>query len=591
MGGEAEGGERRLGRLLSFGIPDTALGLVMGYVEDPWDRDAISLVCRHWCRVDALSRKHVTVAMAYSTTPERLFGRFPCLESLKLKAKPRAAMFNLISDDWGGSASPWIRQLSATFHSLKKLHLRRMIVSNDDINTLVRAKAHMLVSLKLDRCSGFSTPSIALIARSCRKLETLFLEESMMDEKENDEWIRELATSNSVLETLNFFQTDLRASPEYLTLLVRNCQRLKTLKISECFMPDLVSLFRTAQTLQEFAGGSFEDQGQPVAGRNYENYYFPPLLHRLSLLYMGTNEMQILFPYAAALKKLDLQFTFLSTEDHCQIVQRCPNLETLEVRDVIGDRGLQVVAETCKKLQRLRVERGDDDQGGLEDEQGRISQVGVMAIAQGCPELTYWAIYVSDITNAALEAVGTCSRNLNDFRLVLLDREAHITELPLDNGVRALLRGCTKLRRFAFYVRPGVLSDVGLGYVGEFSKSIRYMLLGNVGESDNGIIQLSKGCPSLQKLELRGCLFSEHALAMAALELKSLRYLWVQGFRSSPTGTDLMAMVRPFWNIEYILPDQDEPCPEYKKQILAYYSLAGRRTDCPPSVTPLYPAV
>lgn len=168
MGGEAEGGERRLGRLLSFGIPDTALGLVMGYVEDPWDRDAISLVCRHWCRVDALSRKHVTVAMAYSTTPERLFGRFPCLESLKLKAKPRAAMFNLISDDWGGSASPWIRQLSATFHSLKKLHLRRMIVSNEDINILVRAKAHMLVALKLDRCSGFSTPSIALVARSCR---------------------------------------------------------------------------------------------------------------------------------------------------------------------------------------------------------------------------------------------------------------------------------------------------------------------------------------------------------------------------------------------------------------------------------------
>jgi len=260
------------------------------------------------------------------------------------------------------------------------------------------------------------------------------------------------------------------------------------------------------------------------------------------------------------------------------------------VRDVIGDRGLQVVAQTCKKLQRLRVERGDDDQGGLEDEQGRISQVGLMAIAQGCPELTYWAIHVSDITNAALEAVGTCSRNLNDFRLVLLDREAHITEMPLDNGVRALLKGCTKLRRFAFYVRPGALSDVGLGYIGEFSKSIRYMLLGNVGESDNGIIQLSKGCPSLQKLELRGCFFSEHALAMAALELKSLRYLWVQGFRSSPTGTDLMAMVRPFWNIEYIVPGQDEPCPEHQKQILAYYSLAGRRTDCPPSVTPLYPA-
>jgi coronatine-insensitive protein 1 len=43
---------------------------------------------------------------------------------------------------------------------------------------------------------------------------------------------------------------------------------------------------------------------------------------------------------------------------------------------VIGDRGLGVVAQTCKKLQRLRVERGDDDNGALEDEQGIVSQAG-----------------------------------------------------------------------------------------------------------------------------------------------------------------------------------------------------------------------
>jgi len=169
----------------------------------------------------------------------------------------------------------------------------------------------------------------------CRKLEILFLEESAIAENENDEWIRELATHNSVLETLNFFLTDLRASPEHLNLLVRNCRRLKTLKISECFMPDLTGLFRTAQTLQEFGGGSFEEPDQSVVNRNYENYYFPPSLHRLSLLYMGTNDLQILFPYSAALKKLDLQFAFLNTEDHCQIVQRCPNLETLEVFRII----------------------------------------------------------------------------------------------------------------------------------------------------------------------------------------------------------------------------------------------------------------
>jgi coronatine-insensitive protein 1 len=94
----------------------------------------------------------------------------------------------------------------------------------------------------------------------CRKLETLFLEESSIDEKEYDEWIRDLATSNCVLETLNFFLTELKASQEYLTLLVHNCKRLKNLKISDCVMLDLIDLFRATQTLQEFAGGSFDDQ-------------------------------------------------------------------------------------------------------------------------------------------------------------------------------------------------------------------------------------------------------------------------------------------------------------------------------------------
>jgi len=562
----------------------------MNCVEDPWDRDAISLVCRHWCKLDRESRKHVTIAMAYSTTPDRLFRRFPCLESLKLKAKPRASMFNLIPEDWGGSATPWIRELSASFTFLKVLHLRRMIVSDDDLAVLVSAKAHMLVSLKLDRCSGFSTTSLALIAHSCKKLETFFLEESTIAEKENVEWLRELATSNTVLETLNFFLTDIRASPAYLALVVRNCRRLKTLKISECFMSELVDMFRATDTLQAFAGGNFDEPVQGGGNRKYENYYFPPSIQRLSLLYMGTNEMQVLFPYGAALKKLDLQFTFLTTEDHCQLVQRCPNLEILEVRDVIGDRGLQVIAQTCKKLQRLRVERGDDDQGGLEDEQGRVTHVGLMAIAEGCPDLQYWAVHVSDITNAALEAIGTHSKNLNDFRLVPLDRELLITDMPLDNGVRALLSGCTKLRRFAFYVRPGALTDLGLSYVGEFSKNVRYMLLGNVGTSDNGLLALVRGCPSLQKLELRSCCFSERAIAVAALQLKSLRYLWVQGYRASLTGTDLMAMVRPYWNIEFIAPGQGDPHTEGQAQFLAYYSLAGARTDCPQSIIPLHPS-
>jgi coronatine-insensitive protein 1 len=43
--------------------------------------------------------------------------------------------------------------------------------------------------------------------------------------------------------------------------------------------------------------------------------------------------------------------------------------------------------------------------------------VGLLAVAESCPDLGV------DITNAALEAIGTYSLNLQDFRIVLLDRE------------------------------------------------------------------------------------------------------------------------------------------------------------------------
>lgn len=139
------------------------------------------------------------------------------------------------------------------------------------------------------------------------------------------------------------------------------------------------------------------------------------------------------------------------------------------------------------------------------------------------------------------------------------------------------------------------------------------MLLGNVGESDRGLMQFARGCKNLQKLELRGCCFSEQALARAVLEMPLLRYLWVQGYKASRTGNGLLAMARPFWNMELIRPcreivdcdadrcqsllemtnfalDRGRDFVDSQAQVLAYYSLAGKRSDYPESVTPLSPA-
>ncbi|KAL6610308.1 hypothetical protein ACP70R_040277 [Stipagrostis hirtigluma subsp. patula] len=593
MGGEAPEA-RRLTREMSFGgvwVPEEMLQKVIGFVEDPRDREAASLVCRRWHRVDALTRRHITVPFCYAVSPARLLARFPRLESLVVKGKPRAAMFGLIPDDWGAYARPWVTELAARLECLKALQLRRMVVTDDDLAELVRARGHMLQELKLDKCTGFSTDGLRHVARSCRSLRTLFLEECQIFDN-GSEWINDLAVNNPFLATLNFHMTDLRVMPADLELLARNCKSLISLKISDCDLSDLISFFRLATALEEFAGGTFNEQGELT------NVKFPSRLCSLGLTFMGTNDMPIIFPFSGVLKKLDLQYTFLTTEDHCQLIAKCPNLLVLAVRNVIGDRGLGVVADTCKKLQRLRIERGDDDPG-LQEEQGGVSQEGLTAIAVGCRELEYIAAYVSDITNGALESIGTFCKKLYDFRLVLLDREERITDLPLDNGVRALLRGCTKLGRFALYLRPGGLSDAGLGYVGQYSGNIHYMLLGNVGETDDGLIHFALGCVNLRKLELRSCCFSERALALAIRQMPSLRYVWVQGYKASQTGRDLMLMARPYWNIEFTPPSPEnadrlmedgEPPVDSQAQILAYYSLAGRRLDYPRSVVPLYPA-
>ena len=159
-----------------------------------------------------------------------------------------------------------------------------------------------------------------------RQLRTLFLEESLIIEKDG-QWLHEIAINNSVLETLNFYMTELvKVSFKDLELIARNCRNLASVKISDCEILELVGFFRAAAVLEEFCGGSFN--GEPYKDTAVT---FPPRLCRLGLTYMGKNEMPIVFPFASLLKKLDLLYALLDTEDHCFLIQRCPNLEVLEV--------------------------------------------------------------------------------------------------------------------------------------------------------------------------------------------------------------------------------------------------------------------
>ncbi|XP_024987101.1 coronatine-insensitive protein 1-like [Cynara cardunculus var. scolymus] len=562
---------------------DTVFNCVVPYIHDGRDRNSFSLVCRKWSELDGTTRKHVTVHMCYSTTPFRLRQRFPLLESLTLKGKPRAAMWDLVPEDWGGYVTPWVREISSSFNCLKSIHFRRMIVRDSDLELLSRTRGKELRVLKIDVCSGFSTDGLLHIGRYCNNLKILYLQESLIVEKDG-KWLHELALHNTCIESLNFYMTDLvKFDFKDLEIIARTCsESLVSVKISECELMDLVDFFSHAIKLQDFGGGAFSDQPEKYAG-----FKFPQKLHSVALNYMSQSEIPIVIPFAHQLTELDLLYSLFDTEDHCFLIQRCPNLKVLYARDAIGDIGLQIVGQFCKKLRRIKIERGAD-------EEGLVSHRGLISLAQGCLELECLHVNVTDISNEAMECIGSHLKNLYDFRIVLLDKLEKIPDLPLDNGIRSLLSGCTKLGRLCVYLRRGGLTDVGLGYIGKYGQNVRYLLLGFTGESDAGLVELSKGCPNLQKLEMRGCAFSEQALASFVFNVGSLRYLWVQGYRASASGRDILAMARPFWNMELIRSVGDAPESSFQQQppsLLAYYSLAGQRTDFPDSVLPLHPSL
>lgn len=79
-----------------------------------------------------------------------------------------------------------------------------------------------------------------------RQLRTLFLEENSITEKDGD-WLHEIALNNTVLETLNFYMTDLnKIRFEDLELIAKNCRNLVSVKISDCEILDLVGFFHAA---------------------------------------------------------------------------------------------------------------------------------------------------------------------------------------------------------------------------------------------------------------------------------------------------------------------------------------------------------
>ncbi|KAF5725581.1 protein AUXIN SIGNALING F-BOX 2-like [Tripterygium wilfordii] len=417
-------------------FPYEVLEHVFDFVTSHRDRNAVSLVCKLWYKIERCSRERVFIGNCYAISPERVIERFPGLKSLTLKGKPHFADFNLVPLDWGGLVYPWIEALVRSRVGLEELRLKRMVVSNESLELLARSFPNFK-SLVLVSCEGFTTRGLAAVARNCRFLRELDLQESEVEDY-SGHWISCFPDSCSSLVSLNFACLKGEIYLAALERLVARSPNLKSLRLNRAVPThSLQRILMQAPQLVELGIGSYLPDSHLETFDKLKTAILK--CHSIRSL-SGILEVSpyycltAIHPICPNLTSLNLSYApGVRGVEFIGLIRRCSKLQRLWILDCIGDKGLGVVASTCKELQELRVFPSDPFVGKS------VTEEGLVAISIGCPMLNSLLYFCQQMTNAALITVSKNCPNFTRFRLCILEpnKPDAVTMQPLDEVLYA----------------------------------------------------------------------------------------------------------------------------------------------------------
>ncbi|PIN01798.1 Leucine rich repeat protein [Handroanthus impetiginosus] len=490
-------------------FPEEVLEHVFDFLTSHRDRNAVSLVCKSWYSVERLSREKVFIGNCYAINPERLIARFPRVRSLTLKGKPHFADFNLVPHDWGGYVYPWIDAMAKCGINLEELRLKRMVVSDESLELLAKSfpnfKALVLVS-----CEGFTTDGLAAIASNCRFLRELDLQENDVDDRKG-QWLSCFPDTCTSLVSLNFACLKGEVNMAALERLIARCPNLKSLRLNHSVPLDaLQKILVQAPQLIDLGTGSFvHDPDSEICNKLKNVLQKCTSIRSLSgFLDVNSRCLPSIYPVCTNLTSLNLSYApEIFSIELIKLIRHCKKLERLWILDTIGDKGLVVVAATCKELQELRVFPSDlNGMGNAE-----VTEVGLVAISAGCPKLNSLLYFCQQMTNAALVTVAKNCPNFIRFRLCTLNPTIPdaMTNQPLDEGFGAIVRSCKGLKRLSV---SGLLTDQVFLYIGMYAEQLEMLSIAFAGNSDKGMLYVLNGCKKLKKLEIRDSPFGDVAL-------------------------------------------------------------------------------
>ncbi|KAL2455572.1 Protein AUXIN SIGNALING F-BOX 3 [Forsythia ovata] len=563
-------------------FPEEVLWHVFSFLTSHPDRNAASLVCKSWYNVERFSRGKVFIGNCYAISPERMISRFPRVRSLTLKGKPHFADFNLIPQDWGGNVYPWIVAMAKGSTNLEELRLKRMVVSDESLELLAKSFPNFK-SLVLVSCEGFTTDGLAAIASNCRFLRELDLQENEVEDRRG-QWLSCFPDSCTSLSSLNFACLKGEVNVAALERLVARCRNLRSLRLNHAVPPDaLQKILAQAPQLVDLGADSFVHDPESETYNKLKNVMQKCSSIRSLSGFLDVNArcLPSIYPICINLTSLNLSYApGIYSKELVKLIHKCKKLQRLWILDTIGDKGLGVVASTCKELQELRVFPSDLHVVG----NVAVTEEGLVAISAGCPNLNSLLYFCQQMTNAALITVAKNCPNFIRFRLCTLNPTIPdaVTMQPLDEGFGAIVQSCKGLKRLSV---SGLLTDQVFLYIGMYAEQLEMLSIAFAGDSDKGMLYVLNGCKKLKKLEIRDSPFGNMALLADTGKYETMRSLWMSSCGVTFGGCKTLAEKMPRLNVEIINEgDEMEGRPDDRQKVekmYLYRTLVGPRKDAP----------
>ncbi|KAK9925571.1 hypothetical protein M0R45_033892 [Rubus argutus] len=482
----------------------------------------------------------------------------------------------------GGSVDPWIEALAQSRVGLEELRLKRMVLSDEILELLSRSFPNFK-SLVLVSCEGFTTDGLAAIAANCRFLRELDLQENEIDDHRGH-WLSCFPDGCTSLVSLNFACLKGEINLAALERLVARSPNLKVLRVNRAVPPDtLQKVLMQAPQLVDLGTGSYVLDPYSVSYNKLKATILKcKSIKSLSgFLEVAPRCLPAFYPMCLNLTSLNLSYApGVHGSELIKLIRHCGRLQRLWILDCIGDKGLGVVASTCKELQELRVFPSDPFGVG----HAAVTEEGLVAISAGCPKLHSLLYFCQQMTNAALITVAKNCPNFIRFRLCILDptKPDPVTMQPLDEGFGAIVQACKKLRRLSL---SGLLTDQVFLYIGMYAEQLEMLSIAFAGDSDKGMLYVLNGCKKLRKLEIRDCPFGDRALLKDVGKYDTMRSLWMSSCEVTLGGCKTLAMKMPGLNVE-IINETDQM--EYShgdeqkvEKMYVYRTLVGAREDKP----------